>query len=200
MKNSNQKITGILLAGGMSSRMGREKGSLMISGRMMYEYPLEALESICDEILISSCTPLPGNLSYPIVCDEISGIGPMGGIHTCLERSSNDLNLVISYDLPLINTGLLTCLLEKIEDREMLVPAMPDGRPEPLCALYRKSMSEIFGAMIEEKKYAVHKALPLVRSMVLEIKPEMTFYHPDLFLNINRKEDLESLPENFGNQ
>ncbi|MDX2431886.1 MAG: molybdenum cofactor guanylyltransferase [Bacteroides sp.] len=197
MKNSSQKVTGILMAGGMSSRMGREKGTLMIGGRMMYEYPLQALELVCDEILISSCTPLPGSLSYPMVCDKISGIGPMGGIHSCLERSSNDLNLVISYDLPLINAGLLSYLIENSEAWEVVVPAMLDGRLEPLSALYRKSMGDLFGTMIEQRKYAVHKAIAQARSLIIDIQPDMPFYHPNLFLNINRIQDLESLPKNF---
>ena len=197
MMNSAHKITGILLAGGMSSRMGREKGSLMIGGNMMYLYPLKALEALCDEILISSSNPLLENLPYTIVADKISGIGPMAGIHACLEHSSNDLNLVLSYDLPLVNESLLKYLVDKSDEWEMIVPAMQAGKPEPLCALYRKSMSSVFGSMIEKKRYAVHQAIPLVRSLVLDIQPDMPFYTPDLFLNINSEEDLKSLPENF---
>ncbi len=198
MNISSQKVTGILLAGGMSSRMGREKGSLIIGGRMMYEYPLKALEKVCDEILISSAAPLPGSLSHPIIPDEVKGIGPMGGIFTCLEHSSNDLNLVISYDMPLVNEGLLRYLVEKSKTWEMVVPAMVGNRPEPLCALYRKSIRPLFGAMIKEKIYAVHRVLPRALSLLLDIWPGLSFYHPDLFLNINRIEDLENLPENFG--
>jgi molybdopterin-guanine dinucleotide biosynthesis protein A len=178
--------------------MGHDKGSLLIGGRMMYEYPLKALESVCDEILISSSRPLPGNLHYPVVSDEFSRIGPMGGIHACLERSSNDLNLVISYDLPLVNEGLLKYLVGLSEGWEMVVPAIQAGQPEPLCALYRKSMRPLFGALIEEGKYAVHRVIPMVRSLVADILPGMQFYRRDLFLNINQIEDLESLPENFG--
>ena len=197
MSISNQKVTGILLAGGMSSRMGREKGSLIIGGRMMYEYPLKALEGVCDEILISSSGPLPGSLSYPIIPDKVRGIGPMGGIFACLEHSSNDLNLVISYDMPLVNEGLLRYLVEKSKGWEVVVPAMQGERPEPLCALYRKSIRPLFGTMIKEKTYAVHRILPRARSLLLDIRPSMSFYNPDLFLNINRIEDLENLPENF---
>ena len=194
MINSGHKITGILLAGGMSSRMGREKGSLVIGGQMMYQYPLKALEALCDEILIAGSTPLPGNLPYPLSNDKISGIGPIAGIHTCLEHSSNNLNLVLSYDLPMANVGLLEYLVEQSDEWEMLVPAMRAGRPEPLCALYRKSMSTVFGSMIEKKDFAVHRAIPLARSRVLYIQPDMPFYKPDLFLNINCEEDLKSLP------
>lgn len=197
MINSGHKITGILLAGGMSSRMGREKGSLVIGGHMMYQYPLKALEALCDEILISSSKPLPGKLPYPLIKDKINGIGPMAGIYSCLEHSSNDLNLVLSYDMPMVNKGLLSFLVEQSGECEMLVPAMQAGRPEPLCALYRKSMSTVFGSMIEKKEFAVHRALPLARSLVLHIQQDMPFYRPDLFLNINREEDLKSLPENF---
>ena len=197
MINSGHKITGILLAGGMSSRMGREKGSLVIGGHMMYLYPLKALEALCDEILISSSNPLPGNLPYPYINDKISGIGPMAGIYSCLEHSSNDLNLVLSYDMPMVNTGLLSFLVEQSDKWKMLVPAMQAGKPEPLCALYRKSMSTVFGSLIEKKEFAVHRAIPLVRSRVLHIQPDMPFYRPDLFLNINREEDLKNLPENF---
>ncbi len=189
-----------MLAGGMSSRMGREKGSMKIGKRMMYEYPLAILESVCDEILISSCQPLPGQSAHPTVCDQVREIGPIGGIHTCLEHSSTDLNIVLSYDMPMVNEGLLHYLIEQRQDWDMLVPAMHTKHPEPLCALYRKSMTGIFGKMIEEKRYAVHQLIPMVSSLVLNIKPEMEFYHPDLFLNINRKEDLKRLPENFGNE
>ena len=200
MKESGEKITGILLAGGMSSRMGREKGSMLIGKRMMYEYPLAILESVCDKILISSCQPLPGQSTHPTVCDQVREIGPIGGIHTCLEHSSTDLNIILSYDMPMVNEGLLRYLIAQSQGWDMLVPAMHPERPEPLCALYRKSMTGIFGKMIEEKKYAVHQLIPMVSSLVLNIKPEMKFYHPDLFLNINRKDDLKRLPENFGNE
>ena len=95
---------------------------------------------MCDEILISGPKTLPGKLPYPVVKDKISGIGPMAGIQACLERSSNDLNLVVSYDLPLINEALLRFLMEKSEKWDLVAPAMQAERPEPLCAIYRKSL------------------------------------------------------------
>jgi len=75
MDHSEVKITGILLAGGMSSRMGREKGRIKLGNRYLYEYPLQILETCCDEILIS----------------------------TCLKHSSNELNVVLSYDMPAVS-------------------------------------------------------------------------------------------------
>jgi molybdopterin-guanine dinucleotide biosynthesis protein A len=200
MNKSDQKITGILLAGGMSSRMGREKGSMLIGTKMMYEYPLSVLESVCDEVLISSCQPLPAQLTHPRVCDKMKGIGPIGGIHTCLEHSSTDINIVLSYDMPIVNEGLLRYLISRSQGWDIVVPAMRPDQVEPLCALYRKSISGVLEALIKEKKYAVRQALPKVASRVLNIRADMPFYHPELFLNINRMEDLGRIPENLGNE
>ena len=180
--------------------MGREKGDLEIAHRKLYEYPLSVLESICDEVLVSSCkahNPFPG---YQVVCDEVEGIGPIGGIHTCLKHSSTDLNIVLSYDMPLINEGLIRYLIGQSDGNNLVVPELHPGKPEPLCGVYRKSMQEVLGELIGKKQYAVHRAIPLTRSLVLPIGPEMPFYHPDLFLNINHLSDLEHLPENFGNE
>lgn len=200
MNKSVQKITGILLAGGMSRRMGREKGSMVIGKRMMYEYPLSVLESVCDEILISSCQPLPSQHNHPTVCDKVKGIGPMGGIHTCLEHSSTDLNIVLSYDMPLVNEGLLQYLVARNQGWDIVVPAIRPNHLEPLCALYRKSTSNILEDLIKEKRYAVHQALSRATSLILNIQEDMPFYHPDLFLNINSMEDLERIPGNLVNE
>lgn len=187
-----------MLTGGKSSRMGRDKGSMVIGGRMMYEYPLKALESFCDEILISGSTPLPGKLPYPMIPDEITGIGPIAGIFSCLKHSSNELNLLVSYDLPLVNTGLFSYLVDHSKGWDIVAPALKKEQVEPLCALYRKSTSLVFGELINQKHYAVHRALDLVPSRILPISESLPFYSPNLFLNVNRKEDLENLPDFFG--
>jgi molybdenum cofactor guanylyltransferase len=101
-----------LLAGGQSSRMGRDKGMIRIGKFLMYQYPLKVLESLCDEILISTCNPMEIKEDYEQVCDEIPGIGPIGGVVTCLKKSSNDLNIILSYDLPLVNRELFAELLK----------------------------------------------------------------------------------------
>jgi molybdopterin-guanine dinucleotide biosynthesis protein A len=112
MKDYTPKITGILLAGGQSSRMGHDKGMIRLGKFLMYQYPLKVLESLCDEILISTCKPLEIEEDYEQVCDKITGIGPIGGVVTCLEKSANELNIILSYDLPLVNRGLFTELLK----------------------------------------------------------------------------------------
>ncbi len=200
MKSSPVHITGILLAGGKSKRMGREKGTLEIGKRKLFEYPLGVLETICDEILISSCSDPVPITGYRVVCDEIKGIGPMGGIYTCLSQSKTDLNIVLSYDMPLVRENLLRHLVEQSQGWDVVIPALHAEKPEPLCALYRKSALGVFQDLINKKQYAVHQVIPAARSKVLLIGEEMPFFHPDLFLNINRQKDLDHLPSDLLNE
>lgn len=79
MKDPHNKITGILLAGGESKRMRQDKGKIMIEGVYMFSNPLKILEALCDEILISRCDNNKLPVKYRHICDEIPGIGPLGG-------------------------------------------------------------------------------------------------------------------------
>lgn len=98
----------------------------------------------------------------------------------------------------MVNEGLLKYLVGECHGYDMAVPAMHVDKPEPLCAVYRKSVTGVFADLMGKKSYAVHRAISLTRSRILVIDQEMPFFHPDLFLNINRKEDLERLPADFG--
>jgi len=198
MQTSNIKITGILLAGGMSLRMGSEKGILSIGDALLYQYPLQVLEMLCDEILISTCQASHFQVPYQKVCDEVKGIGPLGGIHSCLKQSSNALNLVLSYDMPLVTESLFRYLISKKGQYELVLPAMKEKRPEPLCGLYTRSVIEVIGQMIQEQDLAVNHLLNRCNSRILPISQEMECWQSDLFLNINSKEDLHRLPPGFG--
>ena len=200
MNSSGSNITGILLAGGMSSRMGGEKGLVRIGDRYLYQYPLHVLQSLCGEILVSTCNDLPVPENYSRVCDEVPGLGPVGGIHTCLKRSSNDTNIVIPYDLPLVTEELFRYLLAGSGGYDAVFPALRPDRPEPLCAVFRKSTIPALGTLIGQGQYAVHKVIQLTNSRIAIISEQLSFYHPGIFLNINREEDLKQLPPWFDRQ
>lgn len=198
MPTSNTKITGILLAGGMSRRMGTEKGHLKIGSRLLYEYPLRILEKVCDEVLISTCIDSAFPVTHRMVCDEVKGIGPLGGIHSCLNQSSNELNLVISYDMPLVNEALFRLLIRERGACDIVLPAMEKRMPEPLCGLYSKRITDILIKMIARNDFAVNHLLSLCNSKIVPVTNEMECWLPDLFLNINSQEDLHRIPPGFG--
>ena len=198
MQTIDIKITGILLAGGMSRRMGREKGQLSVGNALLYQYPLRILEQLCDEVLISTCQNKLFHVKHRSICDEVKGIGPLGGIYSCLKQSANELNLVLSYDMPLVNEKLFRLLISMAQDYDVVLPAMQEQRPEPLCGLYRKSATGVMGEIVAQNNYAVHRILPQCKSKIVPITEEMECWHPDLFLNINSQEDLHRIPAGFG--
>lgn len=200
MTGIKRKITGILLAGGMSKRMGKEKGHLFVGDAPLYTYPLRALEKLCDEVLISSCQDAFSETGYPVICDEIKNVGPLGGIFSSLKQSSNDLNLVLSYDLPLVSTQLLEYLLEQSKGFELVWPVGESDRPEPLCGIYQKKLYLKAEKLIRDERYAVHNLRPLCKHRLVNIPKEMNPGGTDVFLNINRPSDLNKIPPGFGEE
>ncbi len=159
MPENKTHITGILLAGGMSQRMGSEKGNIRIGNSFLYQYPLAVLEGLCDEILISTCNDGLFQERHRTVCDEVSGIGPLGGIFSCLKQSSSELNLVLSYDMPMVNQSLFRMLIGESKGYDMILPAMQEHRPEPTCGIYSKNLTGLMEEMISEKDFALNHLL-----------------------------------------
>lgn len=194
MLSPKNKITGILLAGGMSRRMGKEKGIIKIGPKYLYQYALHVLENLCDEVLISTCKEELFFENHTRVCDEMPGIGPMGGIYSCLKQSSNNVNVVLSYDMPLVSEALLAFLIGESQAYDIVLPALHNNLPEPLCGIYKKETIRIFEQLISQKTFAVHQAIRQGNSKIIHINDQMNFWKPDMFLNVNKMEDLEKLP------
>jgi molybdopterin-guanine dinucleotide biosynthesis protein A len=187
------KITGILLAGGKSTRMGRDKGNIKIGNQLLYQYPLKVLESLCENVFISTSSKSEYPDTHVLVCDDTPGIGPLGGIYTCLKKSDTDLNIVLSCDMPLVHQALFEYLLQGCMGYDVVVPALSGYKPEPLCGIYRSSVTGILARMISNKTYAVHEIFKLVKSKIVVISQAMPFYTPSMFMNINDSCDLDHL-------
>jgi len=190
---SKDDITGILLSGGKSSRMGREKGNIRVGDRFLYKYPLRVLEDVCGEILISNCEKDIFEEDHEQVCDEIPDIGPISGIYSALKASSNEINIILSYDLPLMNEALLLELVKYSGEADVVLPALSVDKPEPLCGVYHKRTVPKIKEHIDQGNYAVHKLIPELSSKILVIDNSMPFYHHDLFMNINSLTDIDRL-------
>ena len=191
MQETGKRPGGILLAGGPSSRMGKEKGEMLIHGIPMCQYPFRVLQELCGEILVSSCKTVSFPGKFFLVCDEIRGIGPLGGLFSCLKIATSELNLVLPWDMPGVTTQLMRLLLEKEKDYDLLVPALGENSPEPLCGIYRRSVVRTIEEMISDKEYAVHKLMGRVKTKVIRIEEKDPVYRNDLFRNINTPEELE---------
>ena len=193
MVKKKTDITGIILAGGQSSRMGTDKAFIKIGNRTLIENSYDLIKNYCSEILIS--TNNHSGYSFPeqwIIPDDRQGLGPIGGIYSCLKRSGTVNNLVVAVDIPFINNGLIQFLLSNMADVELVVPITGKGKTEPLCAVYKKSVLPHLEKMITEHDLKVQNLMNYCKSKKLLISEELEFYNDRLFHNVNTPDDLIS--------
>ena len=184
------KLTGIILCGGKSCRFGQDKGLCTLAGKPMIEYPLQALKSICDDIIISSNDPRYDNIGYKVIKDDVKNIGPLGGIFSALQESKTQDNLIVSCDMPFVNAGLLNYIMENKNDH--LVAAAFEGQfVEPLCSYYNKEVLPVIEQLIEEKQFKLRILLEKANYKKIIIDEKLNFYENHLFLNINTRSEYE---------
>jgi molybdopterin-guanine dinucleotide biosynthesis protein A len=178
------KITGIVLAGGESLRMGQEKAFIMFEGESLVERSISLLNHFCDSIIISSNNRNLENLGYEIVEDEHHRIGPIAGLFAALKASIHRRSIVIPCDTPFVPIDVYEKLLQSSKTYEAVVAGTEDNLIEPLIGVYHKSVVEILKKQIERGDYKLHNALKLAHAKV-ERFPDKA-----LFTNINSPSDL----------
>jgi molybdenum cofactor guanylyltransferase len=190
--------TGIILAGGKSSRLGRDKGLLELGRKKLIEIAIENLSSVCNRILISSNSDGYAKFGMEVVPDRIPNIGPMGGIYSSLSLSFTEINLVLAVDLPFINEGLLRYLLDQSRGVQVAVPWSGEERYEPLCACYNRSVLPIMEGFISQSNYKLPDLYKKIKLNRLIIDERLPFFTPKLFQNINSLSELAKAKEMWG--
>lgn len=135
-------MEGFILAGGASSRMGTDKAHLRLGDRSFIERAARALSSIAPRISVVSSKAHTDFAGLPVIPDIHQGCGALGGIHAALAGGHGRWAAVVSCDLPFV-TGELFARLASLrgtgaEEFEAVAPLQQDGRPQPLCTLYRR--------------------------------------------------------------
>jgi molybdopterin-guanine dinucleotide biosynthesis protein A len=187
---NNINLTGIILAGGKSLRMGREKGLVCYTGKPLVQFALDILSLFCDRILISSNNPDYNRFGYEVVSDEFTDAGPMSGIASCLKQSRTDGNLVIPCDMPLLDPVVFKTILENVSGNTFVVPVDAKGRTEPLCAFYRRSSLDILTELIAKGSFRMTDLF--IQAPVRYISPVdyPVNYNNQWFANFNSMDDL----------
>lgn len=152
-------MNGFVLAGGLSTRMGRDKALLELRGRPLVIHMLELLRGVGLEPRI--CGSRADLETFAAVIeDRFEGCGPLGGIDAALEVSDAELNLFVPVDLPQIPAAFLRWLMERAE-RSGAVATVPtiEGRAQPLCAVYGRRLHRGLRQSLATGKYKVMRAL-----------------------------------------
>jgi molybdenum cofactor guanylyltransferase len=191
-------FSAVLLAGGKSTRMGRDKACLQVEWEgasiPLWERQLAVLQSIAAERLFISGTRKPGYpASVTVLEDDWPDVGPLGGIATCLSRSKSASILVLAVDLPLIQPGFLKKLLARSLVGRGVVPAHRN-RFEPLIAVYPASALSLAIDLIRERNYTLQHFVTKLLENHLIVSHEVEASDQVQLKNWNTPEDVRSFP------
>jgi len=180
-RNSN-RINGFVLAGGQSSRMGRDKATLLWNDRTLLDHMLDLLSTVADKTEVIGRHPLP---------DRIPNRGPLGGILTALEHSETDANLVVAVDLPYLTPEFLKYFRDRFEKSNQSVLACRVGGRIPLCLGLRRPVLDEVHRRLEGSDWSVHGFVNACKSeLITQPELEIVRVEPSIFRNINSPDDL----------
>jgi len=183
------QITGIILAGGKSKRMGTDKALLKLDGNTLLDKAIDLCKSVCNQVIISSNNPEHKRMGYQVIPDEIEECGPIGGIYSCLKKSETIWNFVLSVDAAFVEPEFLSYLILETGDFNAVVPVHLHGK-EPLVALYHKSCLPLVEKQIESASYKMQILLESLNTNYVDAQHWVEKY-PKLFYNLNRPKDLQ---------
>ncbi len=185
---------GVLLAGGGSRRLGRDKARVIIGGITMAERAARVLREVFAETLAVAGRPggLAGLEVGPVVHDAVPGLGPLAGIAAALAAIRAPAAFVCACDLPFLDAAFIRRQVEawRAAGRPpAFVPALGAGRLEPLHALYGRECGPVFAAALERGVRRVREALAGIAWVSWPVAPPAEKY----FTNINTPADLAAL-------
>jgi len=192
---NTKPITGIVLAGGRSSRMGSDKSLMVLNGKTLVEYAIDTLKPLCNKVVISSNNFIYDFTGCEVWPDEFTERAPMIGIYSCLKRSETEINIILSCDMPLMSTKMLEHLLENSANHEITVPVHGNHFIEPLCGIYKKSSGEILKEFIEKGNFRLNECIQAGSHRLVQTDSNLSFYTPGLFVNMNSLEDFRSISQ-----
>jgi molybdenum cofactor guanylyltransferase len=185
-------VTGVILAGGKSVRMGRDKARLPYQNRNLIDAPIETLSQIFDTVILSvRQADHLAEYNLKKVVDRHGDIGPMGGITSVLAAGYERI-FCVACDMPFLNQPLIRHLCS-FSDFDAVVPQW-EGRAEMMHAIYGASLLPAFAESIARGEY---KLIDAVRGAKVRFLPEEEVRlfdpHGETFRNVNRPEDYEKL-------
>jgi molybdenum cofactor guanylyltransferase len=187
-------ITGIILAGGKSSRFGSNKALAKFNGTPLIERAAGVLGLIFKNLMIITNSPLEYSyLKIPLYQDIVKGLGPVGGIYTGLDALDDGWAFFCACDMPFINEDLVRYIAGVRDGYDAVVPKV-DWKIEPLHALYSKRCLPAIKELIYRKEYQTIKAFNNLNVRFVE-EAEIKTCDPELktFLNVNKQDELEKI-------
>ena len=186
-------ITGIILAGGKSSRMGEDKGFLKLNGKTFMSSIIAALKPIVGEIIIVSNNSEYDVFNLKRFADSMEDSGPLAGLYSGLLHSETENNIVLSCDVPLISTSVLKKLLEGAPSEAEVIQFESEGKTMPLVAMYKKKCRHHFLKLLQTNERRLRFAIDQLDVKTITLDSELG----KTVRNINTISELKDLKHEF---
>ena len=185
-------FTAALLAGGRSTRMGRDKAGVEFRGEPLWQRQLRTLQATGPgELLISGRSGGPyGASGYRIILDEDGACGPLEGLAALLRAAEHDLVMLLAIDLPLITPEFLLDVLESAADAKMGLVTSYRERFEPFAAVYTRACLPLACDCLEESDHSMQRFIRMAKGASLVRTRELTDQELTMFRNVNTPDDL----------
>lgn len=184
------KTTGIILAGGKSSRMGKDKALLMHEGKSFLEHCAATLSSVCDEVLISTNHDYP-DIGLKMVYDIYENKGPIGGIYAGMQRAKYDNILCLSVDTPLVTSNFLKWMLaHQIGATSVFIKE--EDKYHPLIAIYRKEDQIIILNQLNNNQLRMYSLIKELNHLSIDAE-DYPRYNSTLLKNVNTPEEYKKI-------
>lgn len=191
MSDNLTPATAVVMAGGQSRRLGRDKALIPFEGEPLLARVVRRLHEVCGEVIVvgppERAAVVPGVRVAP---DIYAGAGPLAGIHVSLKTASHDRCLVVACDMPFLNVDLMRHLLALAPEYDVVLPRY-GGYTHQLHAVYAKTCLPYIEAQLNRGDYKIDRFFPQVRVRYVD-EPELRRYDPLLisFFNVNTPESL----------
>jgi molybdopterin-guanine dinucleotide biosynthesis protein A len=189
---TEQNFTGIILAGGKSERIGKDKRFIPLNGNYLIDYGIQTLSTIASGIIIASGK---GQFTYKgfICIQDVPQIdGPIAGLISALRYIHTPYGIVLPCDMPLITYEVLKYLVSQVTNGIDVVVPIIDGNVQPLVGLYSKHLCNEMETFARSSRYSLAEFLNTRSNRVRYIQEdELTKFGivKNIFLNINTKSD-----------
>jgi molybdopterin-guanine dinucleotide biosynthesis protein A len=185
----------LVLAGGDSRRMGRPKAWLEVGDTVLLRYVVDRLAPAFSEVMVSFAEPeqLLEPVPYRIVFDRKASAGPLAGLEAGLAAARNEVVFAVACDMPYVTQDLAQMAVTTARRCDAAIPRI-DGRPEPVCAAYRRSALPFIAGAINTGRL---RAAEIVGEL------DVTWLEgldPELFRSLNSPQDLERFHAEFASQ
>lgn len=187
-------VTGVILAGGASSRFGSNKALASFQSIPLIQHVSMVMAGLFSKRLLITNTPdAYAFLKWPMEKDIYENSGPLGGIHAALHTIKTSKAFIVGCDMPLLNPVLIAHLCSLSGNSDVTIPWLDNG-PEPLYGVYNRQCLDKIEENLQKKVFKITKVLSSLRLRKIG-QDEILDLIGDLntFLNINFHQDLDFL-------